>query len=68
MRGKPGPHGLIPEGSGTLPFRTLVVTPWLPLSITLNQVNRSMGREDLYPFVLSAPVLQKFEFMHGLRA
>ena len=60
--------GLIPEASGTLPFRTLVETQWLPLSVALNQVNRSMGREDLYPFVLSAPVLQKLEFVHGLRA
>jgi hypothetical protein len=30
----------------------------------LNMVNRSMGRDDLYPFVLPAPVLDKMRFIH----
>jgi len=30
----------------------------------LNMVNRSMGRADLYPFVLPAPVLDKMRFIH----
>jgi hypothetical protein len=28
---------------------------WLPLTYALNAVNRSMGRDDLYPFVLTPP-------------
>jgi hypothetical protein len=27
-------------------------------------VNRSMGHDDLYPFVLPAPVLEKMRFVH----
>ena len=37
---------------------------WLPLSWALNMVNRSMGRDDLYPFVLPAAVLEKM-LAHG---
>ena len=39
---------------------------WLPLSYALNAVNRSMGRDDLYPFVLSDPVIRKLGFVHDL--
>ena len=37
---------------------------WLPLAWSLNMVNRSMGKEDLYPFVLPVPVLEKMRFIH----
>jgi hypothetical protein len=37
---------------------------WLPLVWALNMVNRSMGRVDLYPFVLPEPVLEKMRFIH----
>ncbi len=37
---------------------------WLPLSYALNAVNRSMGEEDLYPFVLSPLVMRKLAFIH----
>ena len=39
---------------------------WLPLSWALNMINRSMGKEDLYPFVLPAPVLDKMRFIHNV--
>ena len=29
-------------------------------------VNRSMGRDDLYPFVLPTPVLEKLRFIHNI--
>lgn len=41
-----------------------IIGMWLPLAWSLNMVNRSMGRADLYPFVLPAPVLQKMRFIH----
>lgn len=47
-------------------FRDLVVGVWIPLSAALNQINRSMGRGDLYPFVIPDPVLDKLEFVAGL--
>jgi hypothetical protein len=37
---------------------------WLPLAWSLNMVNRSMGHDDLYPFVLPTPVLDKMRFIH----
>lgn len=61
-------YGLIPTEQRDLSFRTLVEEEWLPLAIALNQVNRSMGKADLYPFVLSGAVIDKLEFVHGLRA
>ncbi|WP_298808909.1 putative zinc-binding metallopeptidase, partial [uncultured Gordonia sp.] len=32
----------------------------------LNQINRSMGHPDMYPFVLAGPVLDKIRYVHGL--
>ena len=43
-----------------------VVDAWLPLSYALNAVNRSMGKDDLYPFVLAPVVIEKLAFVHGL--
>ena len=48
-----------------LGFERLIAT-WLPLSLALNQVNRSMGKDDLYPFVLSSGVLAKLRFVDDL--
>lgn len=48
-------------------FRRLVTDVWVPLSIGLNVINRSMGNEDLYPFVIPAPVLDKLDFVASLR-
>jgi hypothetical protein len=41
-----------------------VLGEWLPLTYALNAVNRSMGREDLYPFTLAQPVIDKLRFVH----
>jgi hypothetical protein len=41
---------------------------WLPLTYALNAINRSMGRQDLYPFVLSGPVVAKLALVHHLVA
>jgi hypothetical protein len=41
-----------------------IIDLWLPLSWSLNMVNRSMGHDDLYPFVLPAAVLDKMQFIH----
>jgi hypothetical protein len=37
---------------------------WLPLTFALNSLNRSMGLQDLYPFVVSQPVIDKLGFVH----
>ncbi len=43
-----------------------LVDAWVPLTVALNGVNRSMGQPDLYPFVLSNAVVGKLEFIHAL--
>lgn len=39
---------------------------WLPLTLALNNVNRSMGYADLYPFVISQTVINKLGFIQTL--
>lgn len=41
-----------------------MVADWIPLTVGLNSLNRSMGQPDLYPFVLSSAVLDKLRFVH----
>ncbi len=43
-----------------------VVAEWLPLTYAFNAANRSMGKEDLYPFVLAPAVIEKLAFVHDL--
>jgi hypothetical protein len=41
-----------------------ILGDWLPLVYALNAINRSMGKDDLYPFVLSPTVIEKLRFVH----
>ncbi|MDR6635554.1 hypothetical protein J2X72_004368 [Phyllobacterium sp. 1468] len=43
-----------------------LVSTWVPLSIAINSIQRSMGQSDSYPFVLSSPVIVKLEYVHRL--
>ena len=43
-----------------------LLAEWLPLTYALNAINRSIGRADLYPFVLSPPVIEKLAFADDL--
>ncbi|HAU74076.1 MAG TPA: hypothetical protein DCW88_00655, partial [Agrobacterium sp.] len=43
-----------------------LVKAWIPLSVAINSIQRSMGEADLYPFVLTPPVVAKMEFIHDL--
>lgn len=47
-------------------FSDLVRGVWVPLSTALNQINRAMGADDLYPFVIPDPVLAKLDFVADL--
>ena len=42
----------------------VLIEHWLPVSFALNSLNRSMGHDHAYPFVLSPPVLEKLDFVH----
>ncbi len=63
-----GAYGLTTVGSvhAFSSFRDVVLGVWVPLAVALNQINRSMGKEDLYPFVIPDPVIEKLEFVAGL--
>ncbi|MCH6236725.1 zinc-binding metallopeptidase family protein [Cognataquiflexum rubidum] len=39
---------------------------WLPLSFMMNSINRSMGLQDLYPFVINLNVKEKLRFIHNV--
>jgi len=61
------------EGSASVrfdPYRThdfhRLVEAWIPLTVALNSLNRSMGQPDLYPFALSPPAIDKLRFVHEL--
>jgi hypothetical protein len=37
---------------------------WIELTMVLNELARSMGQPDFYPFVMSRPVVAKLHFVH----
>lgn len=41
-----------------------LIGAWIPLTVALNNLNRSMGLPDAYPFVLSERVIAKLRFVH----
>jgi len=43
-----------------------IAEAWLALSAAVNALNRSMGLNDAYPFVLSPVVIGKLGFIHDL--
>jgi hypothetical protein len=61
----PAASTLVSPLPGEIGF-TRIIEWWLPLSWSLNQINRSMGHQDLYPFVLARRVLEKMQFVHDL--
>ncbi|MFC0510261.1 zinc-binding metallopeptidase family protein [Asaia spathodeae] len=52
------------------PYLTLsfdaIMGAWLPLSMAVNSLNRSMGLQDFYPFVLTASIRRKLAFIHDV--
>ena len=41
---------------------------WIAMAFKLNEISRSMGHRDLYPFSLSPVVMLKLDFIHRLIA
>lgn len=48
-------------------FETIIQL-WLPLTFAMNSLNRSMGLNDLYPFVIPPAVMKKMKFIHTVIA
>jgi hypothetical protein len=45
-----------------------LIADWFPVTYVLNNLNRGMGLPDAYPFVLSAPAIEKLRFVHDVIA
>jgi hypothetical protein len=39
---------------------------WLPLTVALNSLSRSIGQADLYPFVLTPAIMTKLQLVHDI--
>ena len=50
----------------TEPDLDRILSAWMPLTVALNAVNRSMGLPDLYPFVITPAVREKLRAIHRL--
>jgi hypothetical protein len=54
-----------PVETGSPEFDTLV-EQWVPLTLLVNSLNRSLGQEDAYPFALSSAALEKLRYVHDV--
>ncbi|MBG1232364.1 zinc-binding metallopeptidase family protein [Aestuariivirga litoralis] len=43
-----------------------LINAWVPLTVAMNAMNRSIGNSDFYPFVLSDGIAAKLKFIHEL--
>jgi hypothetical protein len=41
-----------------------VMDAWFAVTYVLNNLNRSLGQQDAYPFVLSDATIEKLRFVH----
>lgn len=53
----------LPQGPEAAAF-LLLLQSWMELTGVLNELSRSMGAADFYPFVLSAPAVRKLYLVH----
>lgn len=54
-----------PFSSPTPQFEDMVAQ-WVPLTLLLNSLNRSLGQLDAYPFAVSGGALRKLRYVHEL--
>ncbi|MDB2439688.1 putative zinc-binding peptidase [Hellea sp.] len=43
-----------------------LLTQWIPVTIAMNAMNRSIGHNDYYPFALSPTISTKLRFIHDI--
>jgi len=69
-----GPDVLSEDGNGNGALDAtdeqflLWLNHWLHLTVALNEISRSMGVADFYPFVLSRPAVRKLHLVHRVIA
>lgn len=52
-----------PNDPGAKAF-LMFLNAWIELTAVLNELSRSMGQQDLYPFALPRPAVAKLQFIH----
>ena len=52
-----------PDDAGAKRFLSLL-NSWIEMTMVLNELARSMGQADFYPFVMSRPMVAKLHFVH----
>ena len=62
------PHQVTDPFADPRPAFDDMVRQWVPLTLMLNSLNRSLGQQDAYPFALSPGALRKLRFVHDLLA
>ena len=45
-----------------------IISAWVPLTVAINSINRSLGQPDLYPFVLTDAIIGKIDAVFRLIA
>jgi hypothetical protein len=58
-------HGLIPTSPSSSTFVERI-SQWQAVSVGLNEMNQSVGREDAYPFVISTQVRNKLAYVDAM--
>jgi hypothetical protein len=53
-----------PERAGAEQSFLALINAWIELTGVLNELSRSMGERDFYPFVLSEAAVRKLHFVH----
>lgn len=43
-----------------------LIEKWLPVSVALNLLNRSLGQADAYPFVITPAIISKLSLVHDI--
>lgn len=59
------PEAVWPGGVDQESFLSLL-NSWLKLTAVLNELCRSMGQPDFYPFALPTPTIRKLHFVHSV--
>jgi hypothetical protein len=54
-----------PLETGHVDFNELVAQ-WVPVTLLVNSLNRSLGQDDAYPFALSPGALKKLRYVHDV--
>jgi hypothetical protein len=75
-----GAYGIFPAGlpAGAIhaaeidPYQATsidqIIAAWVPLTVAINSINRSLGQPDLYPFILTDAIVRKIDYVFRLIA